>query len=71
MILLRPGGKSRRAVSGLVPQKEEHEMTKQRVTQLALAVCGLAFLILGAAQGGYQTTMAKAVRICMECIGIG
>ena len=46
-------------------------MTKQRAAQLALAVCGLAFLILGAAQGGYQTTLAKAVRICMECIGIG
>ena len=36
-----------------------------------VAACGLAFVILGAVQGGYQTTMAKAVRICMECIGIG
>ena len=71
MILLRPGGISHRAVSGLLPQKDEQKMTKQRAAQLALAVCGLAFLILGAAQGGYQSTMAKAVRICMECIGIG
>ncbi len=46
-------------------------MTKRHAAQLALAACGLAFLILGAAQGGYQTTMAKAIRICMECIGIG
>lgn len=71
MILLRPGGIPRRAVSGLLPQKEEHKMTKRRAAQLAVAACGLAFVILGAVQGGYQTTMAKAVRICMECIGIG
>jgi len=24
-----------------------------------------------AAQGGYQDTLGKAVRICLECIGIG
>ena len=46
-------------------------MTKRRAAQAALAVCGLALLLLGAAQGGYQTTLAKAIRICMECIGIG
>ena len=46
-------------------------MKKKRAAQLLLAACGLAFLVLGVALGGYQTTMAKAVRICMECIGIG
>ena len=46
-------------------------MKKKRAAQLLLAACGLASLVLGVAQGGYQTTMAKAVRICMECIGIG
>lgn len=53
-------------------KKEKHAiMKKKRAAQLLLAACGLAFLVLGVAQGGYQTTMAKAVRICMECIGIG
>ena len=46
-------------------------MTKRQAVQWALGICGLALLILGAAQGGYQNTMAKAIRICMECIGIG
>ena len=46
-------------------------MTKRQAVRWALGICGLALLILGAAQGGYQTTMAKAIRICMECIGIG
>mgnify|MGYP000255635957 CR=1 FL=1 len=46
-------------------------MKKKRAAQLLLGACGLAFLALGVAQGGYQTTMAKAIRICLECIGIG
>ena len=46
-------------------------MTKRQAVRWALGICGLALLILGAAQGDYQTTMAKAIRICMECIGIG
>ena len=47
-------------------------MTKKKKTaQLLLALAGLTALALGLAQGGYQTTMAKAARICMECIGIG
>ncbi len=46
-------------------------MTRKKNAQLLLALAGLAALALGHAQGGYQTPMAKAVRICMECIGIG
>lgn len=37
---------------------------------LTVGIGGLA-LAIGAAQGGYQDTLAKAVRICLECIGIG
>lgn len=66
-----PSGDTQRP-GGLPLKKEKHAiMNKKRAAQLLLAVCGLAFLVLGVAQGGYQTTMAKAVRICMECIGIG
>ena len=41
---------------------------------LSAAVAVVLLLLclgVGLAQGGYQTTLAKAVRICMECIGIG
>ena len=44
---------------------------KKQTAQLLLALAGLTALALGLAQGRYQTTMAKAGRICMECIGIG
>ena len=46
-------------------------MMKKRMARLLLAAAGLVCLGAGLAQGGYQTTLVKAVRICMECIGIG
>lgn len=46
-------------------------MTKSRTIRLVLAGTGLFALTAGILQGGYQDTLMKAVRICMECIGIG
>ncbi len=33
--------------------------------------CGAAMIIFGAAGGAAEDIWRKAVRICMECIGIG
>ena len=44
---------------------------KQRIAQISIGVVGAAALILGLLQGGYTDTLQKAVRICLECIGIG
>ena len=46
-------------------------MTRKKTAQLLLVLAGLTAVGLWFDQGDYQTTMAKAVRICMECIGIG
>ncbi len=46
-------------------------MRKSSVIRIALAGTGLIALTAGILQGGYQDTLMKAVRICMECIGIG
>ena len=32
---------------------------------------GIAFIIAGIYRGEAQTVFEKAIRICMECIGIG
>lgn len=32
---------------------------------------GAALFIMGLCQGEYTVTLNKAVRICLECIGIG
>lgn len=49
------------------PRRPKH-LTAAR---LAVAGAGLVSLALGVAQGGYRDTLGKAVRICLECIGIG
>lgn len=35
------------------------------------AIVGAAMMIFGAYQGEADAVMAKAIRICLECIGIG
>lgn len=44
---------------------------KKNAIRIALAGAGLFALTAGILQGGYRDTLMKAVRICMECIGIG
>ena len=37
-----------------------------------LLLCGSAAMIaLGAAFGQYSDVLAKAIRVCLECIGLG
>ena len=38
---------------------------------IALIVLGAAFLCIGAAAGQATAVLHKAIRICLECIGIG
>ena len=37
----------------------------------ALAIAGATFLLIGIFSGQALAVLHKAVRICMECIGIG
>ncbi len=32
---------------------------------------GVSFIVIGITIGQYHTVMQKAVRICLQCIGIG
>ncbi|MBR5980482.1 MAG: thioredoxin [Firmicutes bacterium] len=48
-------------------------MEAKRRTQLRLAVlaAGIVFLAAGLYRGEFSDVLAKAMRICLECIGIG
>lgn len=41
------------------------------ILQAILGIAGIALLSAGIWQGEYAVTLNKAVRICLECIGIG
>ena len=42
-----------------------------RAAGLIALLAGAALAVIGLVQGQYASVLAKAVRICMECIGIG
>ena len=44
---------------------------RQNKVAVILLVLGIVFLCTRAAQGRYQDAFRKAVRVCLECIGIG
>ena len=46
-------------------------MTRKRALWAALFALGLLLVVLGVLNGGAQDVLAKAVKICSECIGLG
>ena len=45
--------------------------SKKAAFQVALLICGAAMLFYGAWLGEAQTVLSKAIRLCLECVGIG
>ena len=46
-------------------------MTRKKALWAALFVIALALVVLGVLNGGARDVLAKAVKICSECIGLG
>ena len=46
-------------------------MSKKTAMQVAFLVLGAAMIGFGVWRGEADTVFAKAIRLCMECVGIG
>ena len=46
-------------------------MTRKTALWAALFALGLLLVVLGVLNGGARDVLAKAVKICSECIGLG
>lgn len=44
---------------------------KRTVLAICLSVCGAALVTLGLVLGWDRDVWLKAIRVCLECIGIG
>ena len=44
---------------------------KRLVLRLVSLAAGIGLLVLGFVQGQFADVLQKAVKICLECIGIG
>lgn len=45
--------------------------SKKAAFQVALLISGAAMLFYGAWRGEAETVLSKAIRLCLECVGIG
>ena len=52
-------------------KSEDMKSKKIPVKALVTSLIGVAFMAFGIYRGEMATVLAKAVRICLECIGIG
>ena len=46
-------------------------MIKKNACRIVIGLIAVGFLCAGVIQGDLHTTWLKAIRICLECIGIG
>ena len=44
---------------------------KKAAAQTALLIAGIAMMCLGAWRGEAATVLSKAIKLCLECVGIG
>ena len=49
----------------------KQNILKSRLTSLVLLCMGIAMMYIGMHRGEALVVMNKAIRVCMECIGIG
>ena len=53
------------------PQNNKDSFISKMIFRILLLSSGLALVTIGLLNGGFRDVMTKAIRICLECIGIG
>ena len=46
-------------------------MKSEKATQILLLAAGLVFFLVGIFRGEAAVVLSKAIKLCMECVGIG
>ena len=46
-------------------------MRSEKAAQIFLLAAGLVFFLVGIVRGEAAVVLSKAIKLCMECVGIG
>ena len=46
-------------------------MKYQKISQIALLITGITMVSYGAIRGESAAVLGKAIKLCLECVGIG
>ena len=46
-------------------------MKYQKISQIALLITGITMVSYGAIRGEGDVVLGKAIKLCLECVGIG
>ena len=56
---------------GQKSEGDENELTGKAAAQIVLLMAGAAMLCFGVWRGEAATVLSKAIKLCLECVGIG
>ena len=46
-------------------------MKRRKISQIALLITGIAMVSYGVIRGEAAIVLGKAIKLCLECVGIG
>ncbi len=50
---------------------DKHKLKSKPIFQIFMICMAIAFVCFGAYRGEVATVFSKAIRLCLECVGIG
>ena len=52
-------------------KRSNHILKCKQISQIVLVITGIAMMSYGAVRGEAAAVLGKAIKLCLECVGIG